>query len=1338
MLNWGPVHRFGDMEHLKQPPEMDFADMNLSERWRRWKQTMQLYLSLSMADKSEKEQCSAFLYIIGQDGREIYNTFTFLENETDKIKPLFKKFDDYCNPQKNVTVERHKFNTRYQHKTESIDQYVTDLRLIAQNCKFEALTDELIKDRIVCGTNSEKVKERLLRETDLTLVKALTICRAEEESKKQMKNLCDDAPLASGRGIGLVHGVKQKKPGHIHRSERVKNQNSTQNTQRGRDTHKYEKKPKAKKCKNCGAYHEPQKCFAQGKACHNCKGFDHFARCCPNKRVHTVGNENSDSDSEGDTFFIGAVNGQDHVTEVKSDECFVNLEIHNKNVKFKIDTGSQANILPLRVFEDMNTKGIECRNTKSTFTSYTGEKLKVKFKCKLKVKDTYLDFYVTETDQSPLLGFRASQQLGLVKIVMSVTGEEEQEHETDYVQSYSSVFSGLGCLDQPYHIDIDPSVTPVVNPTRKVPAALREKLKETLQDMEQKGVIRKVDHPTDWVNSLVIVEKPKTGKLRICLDPRHLNTAIRREHFELPTIEDITTRMHGAKYFAKIDARSGYWQIPLDEQSQLLTTFSTPFGRFCYQRMPFGIKSAQEVFQKRIATHFGDLPGVETDIDDILVWGESKSELKERLTKTLDRCKQINLTLNSDKCEFCVQQVSYVGHILTPEGVKPDGDKIRAIAEMPPPTDKKGVERLLGTVNYLAKFVPNMSTITQPIRNLLQKDVVFEWSAEQEKAFTDIKEILTAEPGPVLTYYDVTKPVTVSCDASQSGLGAVLMQEGKPIAYASRSMTSVETRYAQIEKELLSVLFSLERFHQYTYGKEVHVENDHKPLEQIVKKSLNSAPPRLQRMLLRLQRYDYKLTYKPGKQLVVADALSRAALPECESAENMETELSCYVHSIISNLPVSDSKLEEIRESAENELNTLQSVIQTGWPDNKWKLPSDVNEFWNHRDELSVIDGIVMKGEQIVIPPSLRKEMLQKIHMGHLGIEKCRQRARDVIFWPGMSAQIADLISSCDICLENRNSNQKEPMIPSQVPTLPWEMVATDLFHWEGSDYLIVVDAYSRYFEIAKLEDTKSSTVILHLKSVFARHGVPKEVKSDNGPQYSAREFQKFSQEWGFTHVTTSPYHSQANGLAEKSVQIVKRLLTKARADGKDPYLGLLEYRNTPVDNIGSPAQMLMGRRLRSVLPTTTKQLRPRTVKSSTVQAKLRLKQKRQRRYYDDGAKQLPPLNKGETIRVQQQGMWKPAVVESYAETPRSYNVQTPDGSIYRRNRRHLLQTNEAEMNRNSIEVPVCTSSPVRTSSPVKPVRTSSPTPVHSQGPTTTSSGRVSRPPVKFKDYVTP
>ena len=300
-----------------------------------------------------------------------------------------------------------------------------------------------------------------------------------------------------------------------------------------------------------------------------------------------------------------------------------------------------------------------------------------------------------------------------------------------------------------------------------------------------------------------------------------------------------------------------------------------------------------------------------------------------------------------------------------------------------------------------------MSTITHPIRELLKSDNKYSWGEPQIKAFSEIKQVLSA--APVLAYFDVNKPVTITCDASQSGLGALLLQDDKPIAYASRALTDPETRYAQIEKELLAVVFAFTRFHQYVYGKEVKVESDHKPLESITKKPLSAAPPRLQRMLLQLQRYTFTLVYKPGKDMILADTLSRAYINDKPESTDLEEDLICAVNLIVSNLPVSDPKLTEIRSATERDttMMRLKNTIRSGWPEKRSQLHQDLRDYWSYQDELYEADGIILKGGKIVIPSTLREDMLKIIHSSHLGVVKNKQRAKDVLFWALMGKDIA-------------------------------------------------------------------------------------------------------------------------------------------------------------------------------------------------------------------------------------------------------------------------------------------------------------------------------------------
>ncbi|XDV38013.1 hypothetical protein PO909_007505 [Leuciscus waleckii] len=620
------------------------------------------------------------------------------------------------------------------------------------------------------------------------------------------------------------------------------------------------------------------------------------------------------------------------------------------------------------------------------------------------------------------------------------------------------------------------------------------------------------------------------------------------------------------------------------------------------------------------------MEGLVNVMNDILVWGEDKNSHDSRLRKLLEKLRSINLKLNRNKCKIGLSEISYIGHILSKDGLKPDNEKVRAILEMPEPQDKSALQRFLGMLQYLEKFIPNLSEVTAPLRKLLEEETLWHWESIQQDSFNRLKVLVST--APVLKFYDVSQPVTLSVDASSEGLGAVILQEGQPVAYGSRALTDCEKNYAQIEKELLAIVHGCEKFHQYLYGRCIQVESDHKPLEIIFKKPLHKAPSRLQKIMMRLQKYSLMVRYVPGKELHIADALSKAYLQEhCtqDSREEDEIEVSFILHQ----LPVSKKKKKQFQSATveDEELRLVREAVQSGWPNSRGQVPKPIQQYWTFREEISYTDGLLLKNGKLVVPHKMRDEMLERIHEAHMGIVKCKERARDVLFWPGMAKQIEDVVSKCDICNKHRNSNSREPLVSHPVPERAWSKLGMDLFHFRDADYLLVVDYFSKYPEIAKLNDMTSKQVIAVLKSMFARHGVPDELFSNNGRQFVSAEMRAFAASWEFIHRTSSPGFPQSNGQAERAVQTIKNLLKKAQDTNRDPYIALLEYRNTPLNGIGlSPAQLLMGRRLKSKIPVSKKLLMPKVFRQ--VRNRLSHRQVKQKQYFDRGTRKLPELKK--------------------------------------------------------------------------------------------------------------
>ena len=553
--------------------------------------------------------------------------------------------------------------------------------------------------------------------------------------------------------------------------------------------------------------------------------------------------------------------------------------------------------------------------------------------------------------------------MGLIKLVYTCSKTNVQHKaltKESILELYKDVFEGIGLFEGKCSIQTDPTVSPVIHASRRVPLALRDRLKEELERMESLGIITKFTEPTAWVSSLVIIQKSDSDKLRVCLDPKDLNAAILRPHYPSRTLEEILPELVDAKFFTKLDAKSGYWTCELTHQSSLLTTFNTPFGRYRYLRLPFGLKSSQDEFKKKLDQSLEGLKGMVSIADDIIIYGKSRQEHDQRLHELLIRAKENGIKFNKDKLEVGVTEVKYFGHLLTDNGLKPDPDKIEAIQSMKLPIVKTELETFLGMVTYLSKFAPILSEATNPLRKLVTQHAnELQWDQQQIDAFEKIKSIVTNSP--VLVYYDQHKPITLQVDASKIGLGAVLMQEGKPIAYASKSLTQTEINYAQIEKEMYAIIFGSKKFHHYIYGRKVRVETDHKPLIPISKKPLHAAPPRIQRMLVQLQGYDVDLVYVPGKFIPVADTLSR----NCSSDIYPEimSSVTASVHTVVSNLPISDRRIQDIKleTTRDAQLQLLKWTILNGWPGTRKLCNPLILEYWNFREELSTVDDVILR-----------------------------------------------------------------------------------------------------------------------------------------------------------------------------------------------------------------------------------------------------------------------------------------------------------------------------------------------------------------------------------------
>ena len=1126
-----------------------------------------------------------------------------------------------------------------------MDSFVTALYGLAEHCDYGGLHDQMIRDRLVVGLRDAVLSEKLQMDSDLSLQKAISTARQSEAVKKQQSVVRGDSQTNVDAIRAKQHYVRSKPQP---KKGQFKVGNPPTRTELPQKT-----------CTRCGRapVHSRDCCPARNAKCHKCKKTGHFQLQCRTKSVCAV---LADQDDE---VYIAAVHQQP-----EKSPWVVTLGVNGSPVEFKIDTGADVSVLPEAIFKEL--RDVTLQQTSKSLIGPNKQSLNVcgQFEavCTYEGQTIREELFVVKDLQTALIGCPAIETLNLVSRINAVEGPKQA-----VIGKYSHLFRGLGTMEGEYNIELREDAKPFIQTTpRRVALPLQSKVKAELERMERLGVISPVDEPTDWCAAMVVVPKAD-GKVRICVDLTKLNESVKRERHILPSVEQTLGQLAGSKVFSKLDANSGFWQIKLSRESALLTTFITPFGRFCFNRLPFGITSAPEHFQKRMSMILTGLEGIVCMVDDVLVSGKTQEEHDKRLEAALQRIEQAGLTLNPEKCIFSQPSVRFLGHLVDASGIQPDPEKVKAVQAMEEPRNITELRRFLGMANHLAKFIPTMAETTKPLRDLLIKKNAWNWGDSQQQSFNKVKQVLSS--APTLALYDPQLETVVSADASSYGLGAVLIQKQsdgsqRPVVYASRSLTPTEQRYAQIEKEALALTWACERFEEYLLGMKFHLNTDHKPLVSILgSKGLNDLPVRVQRFRMRLMRFQFSISHVPGKELATADALSRAPTSSTtESDDQFCQEVNSYVRLVMEYLPFAEDRLRKIAQLQEEDdvCKQIKQYCLNGWPE-RHQLRGPVKQYYAESAELTVQNELLMKGCRIVIPAPMRKEILDQLHTGHQGITKCRERAKQSVWWPGIGKQLADLIQACPECCRER-LQPATPLQPSEFPSLPWETVATDLFYWKGSTYLLVGDYLSRFIEIARLSSDDSSEVIRQMKIIFARHGIPCKVVLDNGPQFASREFAKFAQMYGFTHRTSSPRHPQGNGEAERAVRTVKCLLRKA----DDPFLALLSYRVTPLHNGYSPSELLMGRKLRTTVPMSPDLLQPSVPDYSRLVSREAAMKEKQKKNFDrrHKAQELKKLVPGESVWVPE--MRTEGIVEKEV-LPRSYQVLTPRGTL-RRNRQHL------------------------------------------------------------------
>ena len=1145
-----------------------------------------------------------------------YSEATFVE-VVNLSKTLF------CGKQKSI-VNHYKLLKRDQSEGESIRDFAIELQSLGEKCKYSATAmDLLLRDKFICGLRNEETRTKMMEIGDeVKFSEVVEKAEAYEHIKRESVAMSDNNQV---NNLGGNRGrSRESTPWNQRRRSR----------ERSRST-------------------EEVMCYR----CHN-KG--HFARECTGKRTTKFTRNNNyrpdkhrsntnavqeseqrvmddlEDEFENLTFDEESVNSirngsvsnfsrdrVKHISQINSlvlgekinsvKTALVELQVESAKLCMEVDTGSCVSVCGFNIF-NKNFSHLKLVKCTIPLSVVSGERLKVAgmlcVKVKVKRGMFKLRMIVIDSRQNfiPLLGrdwlevlcpnWRSNFRINAVKENTDLEGFRKQTI-MKLKNEFPNVFDDD--LTEPirgFKVDVrmDINAKPFVHKAYNLPFKLRDKVSDQLDQMEKVGIIEKVEY-ADWASPMVVVVKPNKD-LRICFDGSvTINPHIETHHYPLPVIDELLASKSGAKYFCVLDLKGAYQQLIVSDDTKKLLAINTFKGLYAYKRLPFGVKPAATIFQSVMDNILKGLGNVQTYIDDILIWSNTVNELNTHLKLVIERLAKFNVKLNLSKCQWFVQEVKYLGHELSASGISPNQEKVRAIAQAPAPKNVTQLKAFIGMIMFYSKFMPNLNVTLAPLYQLLKKNVHWEWNANCQRAFEQAKQELSSEK--LLTHYDPSKPIIVTCDASNDGISGVLShrvnEREKPVFYVSRTLTLAEKKYPILHREALAIVFAMEKFYKYVYGNHVEIFTDHRPLEGVFGKRKGEPPviaSRLQRYILRLSIFDYSIKYKKGKDIGHADCLSRLPIRNEISEEDFieqncfETTNTLYVGALTLNN-------ENLRHAIDKDdcLRKVREYTVNGWRNDHDK--KELSFYFSKNNQLTVEDGCLVINSRKIIPAEMKEKVLQVLHANHNGIVKMKQLARQNVYWEGMNEDIEWFVKSCNSCQVLRKD---KPKVFGDWPTTtyPFERVHVDFFHFQNANFLIMVDIFSRWIEIKRMSRTNASSLNRVLEDIFATFGFPKELVSDNGPPFNSYEFKNFLKNRGIVLTHSPPYHPQSNGSAERAVQTTKSVLRKFLYDFKDNFqidkavsTFLLNNRNTPcTENKLTPSHLLFNFKPRTELST--------------------------------------------------------------------------------------------------------------------------------------------------------
>ncbi|CAK9816796.1 Retrovirus-related Pol polyprotein from transposon 412 [Anthophora quadrimaculata] len=779
------------------------------------------------------------------------------------------------------------------------------------------------------------------------------------------------------------------------------------------------------------------------------------------------------------------------------------------------------------------------------------------------------------------------------------------------IVSYSDIFvfedEDLPCTNLTKHVIEPKTQRPINMKSYRPPEVHKDEIDRQIKQMLDQGIIEESDSPYNSPIWIVPKKLDNSGKRkwRLVIDFRRLNQETDQDAYPLPPIDEILDHLGKSKFFSALDLSSGFHQIAMDENSKKYTAFSTPQGHFQYRRMPFGLKNAPATFQRMIDNALRGLIGkiCFAYLDDIVVFGTTIEEHNRNLATVFQRLRELGLKLQPDKSKFLRPELEYLGHVITADGVKPNPEKIQSVAEFPTPKSVTNVKSFLGIAGYYRKFIKNFAKLAKPLTELTEKNTPFHWTDAQQKSFDILKRKLCESP--ILRYPDFNKPFTLTTDASDTGLGAILSQEGHPCCYISRTLNKAEINYTTTEKELLAIVWAVKRLRQYLLGKKFKILTDHQALKWLF--SVKDPSSRLLRWRLRMEEYDYEIDYTKGKENTAADGLSRVypllSQPQQEDNENTPSNTNADIDELEQTqlfteyenwkqnpdptyiLPTRPNPIGKVWKPLHKEmlgsydplkwLVKLDKILQTSLEQRHTVLkvyltePFRLVELLELRQILSYLGyrysdqlELIFSENQMELSREEQLRLIEECHNSnaaqHFGETKTLKRVQEKAIWRNMENDIVEFVKGCESCQREKliRIRSKEPAIIPDTPHEPNDKIAMDILgpltptNRDNKYILSIQDVLTKYLVLIPLKTIDTATIIDELlRHYIYIFSAPKHILTDQGSNFISKLMQEFETQFQIRHIKTTAFHPESNGSLERTHSTILNLIRTCMRD---------------------------------------------------------------------------------------------------------------------------------------------------------------------------------------------